>query len=150
MTPDDDVERLDRHALAVTIWLPAGVIAATLYHFGAGAGGWPFIVAAFAAVASTFAGHVVVNVVFHTGFTVRERALALVVYGGALLAFGIATLVSPGYAKQAFLPTSAGFVSLLVALVLYMLIRWGVRLSFEAFDVIRSFSARDALRETRR
>ena len=145
MTADDDMDGLDRHALALTMWLPAGAIATTLYHFGVGQGGWPFIIAAFAVIAAAFAGHVVVNVVSRSGFTVRERALALVLYGVALIAFGFATLLSPDFAKRAFLATSAGFVALAAAFVLYMLIRSGVRPAFETFDVIRSFSARDAL-----
>ena len=144
MTWDEDIERLDRHALALTIWLAAGVVAATLYHYGVRADAWPFILAAFAVIAGAFAGHVIVNAVFRSDFSVRERALGLVCYAVLLIAFGLATLVSSDFASRAFLPTSAGLVALLAAFVFYMVVKSGVRSSFEAFDVIRSFSAHDA------
>ncbi len=144
MTQDEDMERVDRHALALTIWLAAGVVASTLYHYGVRAGGWPFIVAAFAVIAAAFAGHVIVNVVFRSEFSVRERALGLVCYAVLLIIFGLATLVSSDFANRAFLPTSAGLVALLAVIVFSMVVKSGVRSSFEAFDIIRSFSAHDA------
>jgi hypothetical protein len=147
MAPDEDIEMLDRHALAMTIWLTAGVMAATLYHFGAGRGGWPFIAAAFLVVAAGFAGHVIVNAVAQRGFSARELALGLILYATTLIAFGVATLASPGFAARNFLPTSVGFMGLLAAFVFYMIARSGARQAFEAFDTIRSFSARNALNE---
>ena len=143
MTEDDDLEALDRHALALTIWLTAAVAAAALYHFGAASGGSPFIIAAFLVVASAFAGHVTVNVVLGRGFSAGELALGLVLYGGALITFGIATLASPGFAARAFVPTSLGFVGLFATFMFYMVVKSGARLTFESFDVIRRFGPRD-------
>jgi len=140
-----DLDPLDRHALAVTIWTPAGLIAATLYHYGLGAGGALAIAAAFAVVLGAFAGHVIVNVVSGTAFTMGELALGLTLAGAGLLGLGAATLASPEFARRAFLPTSLGFVAVVVAFAFYMIAKSGVRLAFEAFDAIRSFSARDAL-----
>ena len=144
MTPDEDLDMVDRHALATTIWLTAGIIAAPVYHFGIGAGGAAFIVAAFAVVAAAFVGHVIVNVALGRDFSARELALGLVVYAAALIGFGVAILASRDFAARAFLPTSLGFIGLIAAFVFYLIVKSGVRPAFDAFDAIRSFRARGA------
>lgn len=147
MAPDEETKALDRHALAFTIWLTAGIVVATSYHFGIGAGGSPFIAAAFVAVGIAFAGHVVINFTLGADFNPRELALGLVIYAAALAAFGVATLLSPAFARQALLPTSLGFIALLAEFAFYMVAKSGLRSAFEAFDVIRSFRARATLDE---
>lgn len=134
-------EVLDRHALVMTIWLTAGLIAATLFHYGIGGGGALFILAAFAVVIAGFAGHVIVNVVLGGGFTMRELALGLVLYAAALVAFAGAALVSHDFAAHAFLPTSIGLIAIFAAFVFYLVVHSGVRRAFDAFDTVRSFRA---------
>ena len=60
--PTRELDALDRHALVMTIWLPFVMVAATAFHYGFGAGGWPFIAAGFAVLIAAFVGHVIVNV----------------------------------------------------------------------------------------
>jgi hypothetical protein len=140
------MQALDRHALVVTIWVTAALIALTLFHYGLGAGGFIFTLAAFAAVIAAFIGHVIVNVALGSQFTERELALGLVLYAAALIAFGVEVIVSPAFAERAFLPASAGFLAVFAAFVFYLIVHSGVRRAFNAFDTIRSFSARDQLR----
>lgn len=135
-------QALDRHALVTTVWLSAGLVATTLFHYGLGRGGGGWIVAAFGVVVAAFAGHVIVNAIHHTPFGRREVALGLVLYGVALVAFGVATLASSRFAARAFAPASVGFLLVFVAVVFTMITRTGVRGAFEAFDVIRTFRAR--------
>jgi hypothetical protein len=139
------MQALDRHALVTTIWVTAALIALTLFHYGLGAGGFIFTLAAFAAVIAAFIGHVIVNLALGSQFTVREP-LGLVLYAAFLIAFGVAVIVSPAFAERAFLPGSAGFLAVSVAFVFYLIVHSGVRGAFNAFDTIRSFSARDQLR----
>lgn len=134
-------QALDRHALVMTVWLTAGLVAATLFHYGLVAGGAAFLLAAFGVILAAFAGHMIVNVVTSTQFSPRELALGLVLYVVALVGFGIATLVQPGFRTVAFLPVSAGFVGLFAVVVFYMVTSAGVRGAFESFDVIRTFRA---------
>ena len=78
------MDRLDRHALVATLWLPTGLVAAVLFHHGFdGAGLW-WVAGGFAALLAGFAGHVVVNVVLGTGFGPREVGFGLVVCLAAL------------------------------------------------------------------
>jgi len=132
---------LDRHALVMTIWLSLGFAAAVLLHLGLSSGRTAAILGAFGVLVAAFLGHVVVNAVLGTRFSTRELALGLVLYGAALLAFGLAILLAPGFASRAFWPVSGGFALLLVVVVFYMITHFGVRGAFEGFDVIRSFRA---------
>ena len=139
------MQTLDRHALVVSIWGTAALIAATLFHYGLGKGGFIFILLAFAVVIAAFISHVIVSVALGADFTGRELALGLVLYAAALVAFGAAVIVSPAFATRAFLPGSAGFLAVFAAFVFYIIVHSGVRRAFDAFDVIRSFNARDEL-----
>lgn len=134
-------QALDRHALVTTAWLTAVLIAAALFHYGLGGGGAPLLLAAFAVILAAFAVHVVVNRLYTTTFSARELALGLVVFAAALVAFGLAMLVRPSFAAQAFLPVSVGFTALLASVLFYMAATTGLRGAFDAFDVIRDFRA---------
>ena len=139
MEPLSKAEALDRHALVMSIWLALGFIAIALFSYGFGAGGTPFIAAAFAVILIGFIGHVIVNAVYATTFTPGELALGLVLYAAALVAFGLATLLAPGFGARGFVPTSLGLVAVSAAVIVYMVIHFGVRRSFNAFDVVRQF-----------
>jgi hypothetical protein len=146
MLPSDRIEHLDRHALVMAIWLPMGIVAAALMHYALGAGGPMWALAAFGAVLVAFAGHVIVNVVLGTDFSPREVAVGLVLYGCAVLAVALAVVVVDGFAARFFLVMAGGLALLAVAVVLYMVTRFGVRRAFEGFDVIRQFNPRLASR----
>ena len=134
---------LDRHALVTALWLAFGLAAAALFDAGLASGGDWFLAAAFATVLAAFLGHVIVNAFYQTGFTPRELALGLVAFGSGLLAFVLATLLVPGFDERHFVAMSLGFLVVFAVVVSYMLIHYGVRSVFEAFDVIRDFRPQD-------
>ena len=140
--PAHNLDALDRHALVMAVWLPLNLVAAALFHYGFGAGGWPFVAAAFAVVIAAFAGHVIVNVVLGTTFTPKEIALGLILYAVALLVFGFAALVSLSFRTAYFLPMSLAFMLTAAAVVLTMITWLGTREAFDSFDVIRRFRSR--------
>ncbi len=153
MQPTDGAERLEgleRHALVMAVWLPMGLVAAALFHYGLGAGGPIWVVAGFGAVLTGFAGHVIVNVVLRSEFSAREVALGLVLYGCGVVALGVAVLVIDGFAERYFVLISGGLALLATAAVFYMVTRFGVRRAFENFDVIRDFNPRQSSRLPRR
>jgi len=147
-TPDDH-PILDRHALVMTIWITFGFAALVLFHRGLASGEAMVILGAFAILAAAFAGHVTLNAVLGRGFSAAELALGLVIYGTALLIFGLVLLLSPEFANRAFLPVSGGFVFLFVVVVFYMVTHYGVRGTFDGFNVIRSFRVRGGGRGVR-
>jgi hypothetical protein len=150
MLPTDRTERLDRHALVMAIWLPLGLVAVTLAHYGFGDGGPLWVLAAFGTVLAAFSGHVIINVALATEFSPREVALGLVLYGCAVVALVLGVLVVDGFAARYFLAVSGGLALLAAAVVFYMLTRFGVRRAFENFDVIRDFNPRHSSRLPRR
>jgi hypothetical protein len=139
--PLTKTQALDRHALVMAIWLAFGFVAIVLFHYGTGAGGLPFILAAFGVILAAFVGHIIVNAVYATTFTARELALGLVFYAGALVACGLAALFVPGFGARNFLPLSLGFGAIFVGVTFYMITHFGLRRVFDAFDVIRDFRA---------
>ncbi|HWA41616.1 MAG TPA: hypothetical protein VHA10_00275 [Hypericibacter adhaerens] len=139
MSPLTKTQALDRHALVMAIWLALGLVAVMLFDYGSDGGGWIATLSAFGAVLAAFIGHIIVNAVYDTGFSRRELALGLVIYAGALVACGLAALLVPGFGTRNFLPLSLGFGGLFAAVVFYMITHFGVRRSFEAFDVIGDF-----------
>ena len=133
------IQVLDRHALVATLWLPSGLMAITLFHYGTGAGGAPFILAGFAMILLAFIGHVIVNAALRSHFTAREKVLGLALYGASAVAFGFATLLSPDFRANAFVPASAGLLLIFAGIVFYMVAHFGLRRSFDNFNVIRKF-----------
>lgn len=143
MTPLGKNEALDRHALVMACWLAAALPAAILFEYGFGRGGTPYILAGFAAILAGFVAHVIVNVVYGTGFSPRELGLGLVIYGLALVLFVVVSLVSASFALHNFLPLSIGFITTGAVVVFYLITRYGARHAFEAFDVVREFRSDD-------
>ena len=133
------LDALDRHALVIAVWLPLLLVAAAVFHYGFGAGGWPFITAGFAVLIAAFAGHVIVNVALGTQFTPKEVALGLVVYCTGLLAAGFATLVSAVFRSHYAMPVSLGFLGTATVVIFTMILWLGLRCAFDSFDVIRRF-----------
>lgn len=134
-----ELEALDRHALVMAIWLPFVMVAATAFHYGFGPGGWRFVVGGFAVLMAAFGAHVLVNVKLGTRFTAGELALGLVVYCTSVLAFGFATLLSPGFRSEFALPVSLGLLGTAAAVIVTMILWLGLRGAFNSFDVIRRF-----------
>lgn len=147
---DEASERLDRHVLVLAVWFPAGFVALLLLHYGFGAGGAWWVAAGFAALLAGFAGHVIVNAVLGTTFTLRETGLGMVLYATGMVALVLAVLLGDGFASRFFLSAAGGMIALLLAAVFYMLTRFGTRDAFDKFDIIRDNNPRRASRLTQR
>jgi hypothetical protein len=134
-----ELDALDRHALVMAIWLPLVLVAATAFHYGFAADGWPFISAGFVVLLAAFIGHVIVNIVFETRFTASEVALGLVTYCVSVLGFGLAMLLSSSAQRLYAVPVTLGLLGMASAIVVTMILWLGLRGAFESFDVIRRF-----------
>ena len=140
-------DRLDRHVLVLAIWAPGLFAAAATLHRGVLGGGPWWIAAGFAAILLAYAGHIVANAVLRTGFTAGEVALGAAVFVVALAALVIAALAGPaGIGSTVYLALALGLLSLVVAVVLYLVIAHGPRRAFAQFDVIRDNNPRAASR----
>jgi hypothetical protein len=134
---DDGVASLDRHALVLSIWLALGFVATALFEYGIGAGGAAYTLAGFLVVIVAFVVHVIINAVLDTTFSPREFALGLVVYATGLLAFGAAVWLDPEFRVRQWVPVSLGFFAVFASVIFYLVTAYGVRRTFNEFDVIR-------------
>jgi hypothetical protein len=139
-------DRLDRHALVMAIWLPAGFVALALLHYGFNSGGPLWVLGGFVPILAGFAAHVIVNAVLGTDFTEREVGLALTLVAAAMLSLVVAVFLADGFAERFFLPVMGCTTGLLAIVVAYLLIRHGPRRTLEAFDIIRDNNPRRASR----
>jgi hypothetical protein len=137
---DPEMRALDRHSLAMTIWLCCGFVAAACFSYGFGAGGILFVAWGFSVILAGFIAHIIVNAVYDAYFTSRELALGLIAYAVALVSFGLALLLSHDFTRRQFLPVSLGLIIVPAVVIFYMIVHFGVRRTFESFDVIRRFS----------
>ncbi len=145
MNENDPIERLNRHALIMAIWMPVGLLSAVLLGHGIGEGLAWWIASGFASILLGFAGHVIANAVLGSGFTSGETALCLVAFAAALIALLVTILVAPAaLAETLVLPVGIGLASLVIAVIAYLVIRHGPRGAFAMFDVIRDNNRRSA------
>jgi hypothetical protein len=143
---DEATARLDRHALVLAVWLPAGFVALGLLHYGFGPGGAWWVASGFAALLAGFVAHVIVNAALGTTFSRREAGLAMVLYATGMVALVLAVLLGDGFAARFFRPVAGGMIALPLAVVFYMLTRFGTRAAFDKFDTIRDNNPRRASR----
>lgn len=148
MTPYD---RVDRHALVMAIWTPSAFVAAALLHKGLLSGGGWWFFAGFSAIITAFVAHIIANAVLEAGFTAGERALGMVAFAAALVSFLLSIVLGPAELRtRIFLPVGLGLMSLVAAVVAYLVIAFGARAAFERFDVIRDNNPRPASRLSHR
>ena len=138
------VDALDRHALVSAIWLPTGFVTRGLMRHGVAGGGGGWVLSGFGVVLAGYALHVIANAVLGTQFTAKEVALALVLYAAAGLTLVLALLTQQDFAATFFLPVAGGMAALAVAVVGYLVTRWGPRQAFRQFDIIRDNNPRRA------
>lgn len=138
-------EKLNRHALVVAVWSPIIFVAAIALQIGIVIYSPVWIAAAYIIILLGFVCHIVVNAALKTEFTKGETALGAVSFSCAVMFFAISCLVFESEnLKRLILPMSAGFSSLISAVIIYLLIIYGPRKSLEKFDVIRNNNSRDA------
>ncbi|MCE2747924.1 MAG: hypothetical protein LW715_03835 [Rhodobacter sp.] len=142
----DRIQRLDRHALVMAVWLPAAFLATAVFHHGFGPGGAWWVAGGFGVLLAGFGAHVIVNAVLGTDFSAREVALALSAFALATLAIIFPVLLTPGFAARFFWPAALGMMALAGAAILYMVIRNRPRAAFARFDIIRDNNPRRASR----
>ncbi len=143
MDRSDRLDVVDRHALVMAIWIALGAAAAILLHFGLGSGGLWAIAAGYACVLAAFAGHVIVNAATETTFTRRELAMGLVVYFAWAVSLGVAALFVAGFRDHMFVPLVIGLLVIGACVMFYMITHFGVRVVFDAFNVIGNFRPDD-------
>ena len=84
-----------------------------------------------------FVSHVIINHIFHTGFSEGEVALGFIVYAVSLLIFVVSWIAVPDFGSINIVIGMSGFAALAACFIFYMVVTHGVRGSITLLDVIR-------------
>lgn len=127
-------QNIDRSILVFSIWGVFGFLGLGFLLEGFSRGAYLVSLIGTILILATFVGHVVVNVVFEEGFSSGETALGIGASGLLSLVFVI------GWAEGGMLPANfyAGltfFGALTVALITYLVTRYGLRGAFSHFHL---------------
>ncbi len=87
--------------------------------------------AGFAALISGFAAHIVINRIFRVGFNQPEIALALGSFVVGVLCYLASVLVDPSFGEANAASGLIGFSALAAAFVIYVIVNYGVRGSYQ-------------------
>lgn len=133
------MEAMDQRLAVFTNWGffgPLGIAVAmtgfAYSHLWLGLGGFALLIIGFCA-------HLIVNRIYATNFTNGEVALALVMFGLSLLSFIGSWIFDGRFSETNKLIGLIGFSSLVLGLVVYMFIRFGVRESYEMVHRVREY-----------
>lgn len=130
---------IEKHALVLSFWLAFGFAGLLLIQMGFRNSDALVTLLGFAVLVAGFIAHILVNAFYAVEFTRREAALGLVLYSLGLLAFLAFSVFSDAVSRINFITGTIGLFTLFAAVVAFMIIRYGLRKSFNIFDVIRKF-----------
>ncbi len=102
------------------------------------------ILGGFALLVAAFISHLVINAVFHSGFTTGEIVAGFVAFGIGLIAFIASVLAGPPMAAAQFAAAIAGFAALVLCFLAYLITKFGLKGAFSRFHM-RSRSGGDSL-----
>jgi hypothetical protein len=104
----------------------------------------PAILGGFALFVAGFISHLIINVVFHHGFTTGEIVTGLVAFGVGLACFIAAVIPGAGIAGPEFVVGISGFATLVLCFLVYLIIKFGLKGAFSRFHA-RSHAGEDSL-----
>ena len=102
------------------------------------------VLAGFALFVAGFISHLIINAVFHSGFTTGEVVAGFVAFGVGLLSFIASVLAGPPMAAGEFAAAIAGFAALVVCFLAYLITKFGLKGAFSRFHT-RARSGEDSL-----
>ncbi len=125
---------VDRGILVFAIWAALGFLGLGIVLEGFTRDSWAISAAGVATIAAAFVAHIVVNVVFGTGFSRGETALAIGTYG-LLGSVFLAGAVSGGMSMADYYSGLTLFGVLAVGFLVYLTTRHGLRGAFSRFHL---------------
>lgn len=128
MSADDARE----HRLAVmTAWAFFGAFGICLILSGFAEESAVAGLSGFALMIAGFVAHVIVNRIYHAGFSQPQVALGLGVFTVGALCYIVSVLFDPGFSEADVTMGLVGLTALAAAFVIYIIINYGVRGSYQ-------------------
>jgi hypothetical protein len=132
----DKFPLVDRGILIFAIWAVFGFLGLGLFLEGMARDVWGLAAVGVGVVVLAFAGHIIVNGIFDTGFTPGETALGIGTYGLLGLLFVLGALQG-GMTTADFHAGLTFFGVLLAGFLAYLFTRHSLRGAFSRFHVHR-------------
>ena len=130
-------ERSERWLAVMTNWAFFGSFGLCFAISGFSQADLFFGLFGFALLATAFGAHVVINHIFHTGFSRGEIASGFVVYVVSVVSFVVSWLALPRFDTANIAIGLSGFSLLLACFIFYLVANHGVRGSIDMFDQAR-------------
>lgn len=102
------------------------------------------ILGGFALFVAGFISHLIINSVFHHGFTTGEVVTGFVAFGVGLACFMAAVIPARGIAGPVFAAGIAGFAALVLCFLGYLITKFGLKGAFSQFHA-RPHAGEDSL-----
>jgi len=128
----DKSPAVDRGILVFAIWAVFGFLGLGLFLEGMAHDVWGIAAIGVACVVLAFAGHIIVNGIFDTGFSQGETVLGIAIYGGLSLLFVLGAL-GGGMTMADFYSGLTLFGTLGAGFLVYLFTRHGLRGAFSRF-----------------
>ena len=93
----------------------------------------PAILGGFGLFVAGFISHLVINAVFHHGFTTGEVVTGFVAFGVGLACFMGAVVLGEGVTGPEFAAGIAGFAALVLCFLVYLITKFGLKGAFSRF-----------------
>jgi hypothetical protein len=138
MIPSDlPVATVEKRLAVVTNWSLFASFGMCFVLSGFSAANWGLGLLGYGLLVAGFVGHLVVNHVFETGFSPGEIALGLVLFGISALSFIASALLDPRFGSENLGLGLTGFAALAACMVFYLVIRYGMRGTWDLIHSLR-------------
>ncbi len=140
MNPTSDLDAirlLERRLAVATTWGLFGSFGMGFVLSGFSEVDWWMGLGGYALLVVGFVGHVIINRMFHTGFSSGEIALGLVVFGVSALSFIGSWALDPSFGRVSLGIGLTGFAAMTACLVCYLVIGYGLRGSYQLIHSMR-------------
>ena len=128
LTPSDPhIATVEKRLAVVTNWSLFASFGMCFVLSGFNGPSWGLGLMGYGLLVLGFVGHLIINHVFEVGFSPGEVALGLVLFGISAVSFIASAMFSAHFSPENLGLGLAGFGAMAACLILYLVIRYGMR-----------------------
>jgi hypothetical protein len=132
------IEETEKRLAVITNWAFFGSFGSSFILSGFSDGDLVMGQIGFAVLALGFIAHVIINRIFDAGFSKGEVAFGLIVFGVSVLSFVGSWLFDPHFGGVNIVIGLAGFSEIVACLIVYVVIKFGLKGSFTMIHQLRN------------
>lgn len=132
------IEETEKRLAVVTNWAFFGSFGSSFILSGFDGGVLAMGLIGFAVLVLGFIAHVIINRIFDAGFSKGEVAFGLIVFGISVLSFIGSWIFDPHFGGVNIVIGLAGFSAIVACLIIYIVIKFGLKGSFSMIHRLRN------------